>query len=261
MTFQSVFITGASSGLGRGLALHYANAGATVFAAARRREQLDALAAEVKGAGKIVPVSLDVLDLEAQVAALRSAEAQSGGHLDLVIANAGIGAPTHALTLDWRKVKSILDVNVTAATTTIAAALPTMVARNAGTVVGVSSLAAFRGLPGSAAYSASKAALSTFLESLRVDLAGTGVRALCIYPGFVKTELTAKNKRGTPMPFLMELDAAVKVMSRGIARGEARIVFPLPLVAATKLAAALPNGLYRALAGMTPKPKKREPAR
>ena len=255
MTFQSVFITGASSGLGRGLALHYANAGSTVFAAARRREQLESLVAEVKGTGKVVPVTLDVQDLEGQVAALEEAAKQAGGHLDLVVANAGIGAPTHGLSLDWRRVKSILDVNVTAAITTIAAALPAMVAHGSGTVVGVSSLAAFRGLPGNAAYCASKAALSTFIESLRVDLKGSGVRALCIYPGFVKTEMTAKNK--TPMPFIMELEDAVKAMSRGIDRGEARISFPLPLVASVKLAAALPNGAYAALAGRSPKPKPR----
>lgn len=257
MTFQNVFITGASSGLGRGLALHYANAGSTVFAAARRREQLETLVSEVKGAGKVVPVVLDVVDLEALEAAIKAAEAQSGGHLDLVIANAGTNAPTHGLSMDWRRVKSILDLNVTAAITTIAAALPAMVARGSGTVVGVSSLAAYRGLPGNGAYSASKAALATFLESLRVDLRGSGVRALCIYPGFVKTELTARHEGKTPMPFLMELEDAVEVMSRGIGRGEARIVFPLAMAATVKLAAALPNGVYAALAGMSPKPKKR----
>jgi short-subunit dehydrogenase len=255
MTFQSVFITGASSGLGRGLALHYANTGATVFAAARRREQLESLAAEVKGAGKVVPLVLDVLDLEAQVQALRDCERQSGGGLDLVIANAGTGEPTHGQKIDWRKVKRIIDLNVTAAFTTISAALPTMVERDSGTIVGVSSLAAFRGLPGNGAYSASKAALATFMESLRVDLTGTKVKAVCIYPGFVKTELTAKVKHA--MPFLMELDDAVRAMTRGIDRGSAQVAFPLPLEAGVKLASAMPDALYRLIVGRTsPKPKR-----
>jgi short-subunit dehydrogenase len=262
MTFSNVFITGASSGLGRGLALHYARAGSTVFAVARRKEQLESLAAEAGaaggGKGRIVPIVLDVTDLEAQVAAQDEARREAGGHLDLVIANAGTNLPQHASRLDWRKVQQVLNLNLNAACATIAAALPSMCARGSGTVVGVSSLAAFRGLPSNAAYCASKAALGTFLESIRVDLTGTDVRALCIYPGFVKTELTARHKE--PMPFLMELDDAVRVMARGIERGEAQIAFPLPLSAALKVASALPDGLYTALAGrMAPKPKKRTP--
>src|SRR5437762_1026343 len=108
----SVFITGASGGLGRGLALHYAKECWTVFAAARRKEELSKLKDEAAG---IVPVTLDVQDSEELVAAIRRAEAQSGGALDMVIANAGIGQPTPARKIDWRVVKKILDVNVGAA--------------------------------------------------------------------------------------------------------------------------------------------------
>lgn len=258
MTFANVFITGASSGLGRGLSLHYARAGSTVYAAARRKAELDALVLEAQGApGRIVPLVLDVQDTEALVGAVEAAQEAAGGALDLVIANAGTGAPTHALKLDWRKVKQMLDVNGSAACVTIAAALPAMVKKGRGTVVGVSSLASFRGLPGNAAYCASKAALATFLESLRVDLVGTEVRALCIHPGFVKTEMTAKVTHG--MPFLMELDDAVRVMTRGIARGQGVIAYPLAMNAAIHAAAALPRFLYEPLAGrFSGKPKKRE---
>jgi NADP-dependent 3-hydroxy acid dehydrogenase YdfG len=247
--FQSVFITGASSGLGRGLALHYAREGATVHAAARRRAELESLAHDAAGAGapgRIVPVVLDVADEEALVAALAAAEAADGG-LDLVVANAGISEPTSARKMNWRKVKRVLDVNVSAAAVTVAAALPAMVARGRGTVVGVSSLAGFRGFPGNAAYCASKAALHVFMESVRVDLRGTGVRALTIYPGFVKTEMTAKNR--FPMPFLMELDDAVKRMADGIARGEPTVSFPLPARALVRLLGALPRSLYESAAG------------
>ncbi len=242
----SVFITGASSGLGRGLALHYAKSGATVHAAARREDELSKLAKEAP-AGNVVPVPLDVRDSEALVGAIHRAEQASGGALDLVIANAGVGKPTPARKIDWSAVKSIFDVNTTAACVTIAAALPKMVERDEGHVVMISSLAAFRGMPGNAAYSASKAAVATFMESVRVDLQPTRVLATTIYPGFVKTELTAKNR--FPMPFLMELDRAVEVMTRGIARGAKTIAYPLPMVAFTRTLGFVPRGLYEPLAG------------
>src|SRR3954464_11416777 len=238
---RSVFITGASSGLGRGLALHYAKEGATVHAAARRGAEIEILAREAPP-GHVVPVVLDVTDSERLVKAIRDAEAASGGALDLVIANAGTGVPTNARKMDWSKVRKIVDVNVTAACVTIAAALPAMVARNAGQVVAMASLAAFRGMPGNAAYCASKAAVHIFMESVRVDLRRTGVVATTIYPGFVKTELTAKNK--FRMPFLMELDRAVEVMTRGIARGAKTIAYPFPMVAVTRALGAVPRGLY-----------------
>ena len=245
---KSVFITGASGGLGRGLALHYAKAGATVYAAARRKDELAKLASEAPK-DRIVPVSLDVQDVDALVNAIHRAEEASGGALDLVIANAGVGKPSSARKMDWSVVRWILDVNVTAACVTLAAALPAMVERNAGQVVMMSSLAAFRGMPGNAAYCASKAAVSTFMESVRVDLRRTRVRATTIYPGFVRTELTAKNK--FRMPFLMELDRAVDLMVRGIARGAKTIAYPLPMVAITRTLGALPRGIYEPLAGRT----------
>jgi len=236
---KTVFITGASSGLGRGLALHYAKEGAKVFAAARRRDELEKLARESEN---IVPVPLDVQDTGALVNAI-----QAAGDLDMVIANAGVGGPTSARKIDWATVKKIIDVNAGAACVTVAAALPRMVARDQGHVVAVSSLAAFRGMPGNGAYCASKAALHTFMESVRVDLRRTRVKATTIYPGFVKTELTAKNK--FRMPFLMELDDAVKVMTRGLARGARTIAFPLPMAAVTRTLGALPSAVYEPLAG------------
>ena len=245
MPAKTVFVTGASSGLGRGLALHYAREGKTVHAAARRKDELARLAAEAPP-GSIVPVPLDVADSDALVAAIHRAEDASGGALDLVIANAGVGRPASARKMDWSVVRQILDVNATAACVTLAAALPKMVERNAGQVVMMSSLAAFRGMPGNAAYCASKAAVHVFMESVRVDLRSTGVRATTIYPGFVKTELTAKNK--FRMPFLMDLDDAVRVMARGIDRGAKTISYPLPMVAMTRTLGAIPRGIYEPLA-------------
>jgi short-subunit dehydrogenase len=249
MAHRTVLVTGASSGLGRGLAAHYARQGATVHALARRTEALATLTSEVAargGSGRVVPVALDVSDSGAQVAAIRAAEEQAGGAIDLVVANAGISEPTPGSHIDWRLVKQILDVNVSAACVTLAAALPSMVRRGSGTVVAISSLAAFRGFPGSGAYCASKAALHTFMESLRVDLRGTGVRAVCVYPGFVKTEMTAKNQFF--MPFLMELDDAVRVMVRGIDRGDAVVAFPSAMSALARAVRAVPRAIYEPLA-------------
>ena len=237
---KTVFITGASSGLGRGLALHYALNGATVHAAARRQDELANLAAEAPK-GTIVPVPLDVQDHDALVAAIEAA-----GDLDLIIANAGVGQPTSARKMDWKVVRKIMDVNVTSACVTIAAALPRMVARDSGHVVAVSSLAAFRGMPGNASYCASKAALHTWMEGVRVDLAKTNVRATTIYPGFVRTEMTARNKYR--MPFLMDLDDAVQVMAKGLDRGDKTIAYPLPMVAITRTLGALPGSVYETIA-------------
>jgi len=239
--FRNVLVTGASSGLGRGLALHYARAGATVHAVARRTEELERLAAEAGAAGRVVPLPLDVTDGEALEAAVRRAEAASGGALDLVVAAAGVGAPTSGRRLDWRVARRILDVNATAACVTVGLALPAMVERGAGTVAAVASLAGFVATPSSAAYCASKAALQRFMEGLRLDLAGTGVRAVTINPGFVKTPMTDGQRQ--PMPFLMELDEAVRRMVAGLEAGRAGVSFPLPMVALARGMAALPRAL------------------
>src|SRR5438105_4960677 len=194
----------------------------------------------VWAAAGLVPVPLDVQDTDALVKAVQALD------FDLVIANAGTGLPTPARKMDWTVVRRILELNATATCVTIAAALPKMVARDSGQVVAVASLAAFRGMPGFAAYCASKAAVHIFMESVRVDLRRTGVRATTIYPGFVKTELTAKNK--FRMPFLMDLDDAVRVMARGIDRGAKTISYPLPMVAMTRTLGAIPRGIYEPLA-------------
>ncbi|AKF83358.1 oxidoreductase [Myxococcus fulvus 124B02] len=246
MSYRTALVTGASSGLGRGLALWLARRGLRVFAAGRRVPQLQALAAEAQAAGTTVePVELDVSRAEPLMEKLRELDSECGG-LDLVIANAGVGGVTHGKRLEWDKVRSIIDTNVTGAAATLTAVLPSMVERRRGHVVGISSLAAHRGLAGHAAYSASKAFLATFMESLRVDLAGTGVCVTCIYPGFVKSEMTAGSR--FPMPFLMETDAAVELMGSAILRGDTELSFPWQLAIPSRLSKVLPNPLFDAAA-------------
>jgi short-subunit dehydrogenase len=242
MSYRTALITGASSGLGRGLALWFARRGTRVFAVARRKENLTALAEEARAAGATIePVELDVSRGDETVERIRSIDADCGG-LELVVANAGVGQETNAKRLKWERVKQVIDVNVTGAAATLSAVLPQMVERKKGHVVGVSSLAAFRGLPKNAAYSGTKAFLTTFMESLRVDLRGTGVRVTCIHPGFVKSEMTAQNR--FPMPFLLETQDAVERMGKAISRGEPVVTFPWQVSTAMKLLWALPNPLF-----------------
>jgi len=246
MTYRTALITGASSGLGRGLALWFGKRGTKVYAAARRRDNLQALAEEARAAGADVePVELDVAQTEATLTRIRELDAACGG-LDLVVANAGVGGQTNALDFPWELTQRIIDVNITGAAATLTAVLPRMVERNRGHLVGISSLASHRGMPRNAAYSGSKAFLNTFLESLRVDLGGTGVRVTCIQPGFVKSEMTADIQH--PMPFLLETEPAVAMMGRAIVRGEAVYGFPWPTARLVGVVKMAPNALFDAVA-------------
>jgi NAD(P)-dependent dehydrogenase (short-subunit alcohol dehydrogenase family) len=239
---QTALITGATSGIGRALALELASRGARVAVAARRVESLENVAREVTARGSYaIPIALDVKDPSAVGDAVRRAERELGS-LDMVIANAGVGGSKHATTLKWDDVAEILDVNVRGAIATLLAAVPIMLAQQKGHLVGVSSLAGRGGLPSSGAYSASKAALSTFLETLRVDLKSAGIRVSDVRPGFVATPLTENNPH--KMPFLWPVEKAARVIVDRLERDRPTIAFPWPLVALTNLGRALPPWLY-----------------
>ncbi|HYP52280.1 MAG TPA: SDR family NAD(P)-dependent oxidoreductase, partial [Pyrinomonadaceae bacterium] len=201
-TDKVVLITGASSGIGRALAVELGRRGARAGLFARRAELLEEAAREVEQAGgKALALPGDVRDAgEVERAAARVREAW--GRVDVLVANSGVGVITPAATLRAEEVAEVISVNTLGAVNSVAAVLPDMLARGAGQLVAVSSLAAYRGLPKSAAYSASKAAVSTFFESLRVDLRGTGVDVTVIHPGFVKTPMTSWRKG--KLLFLME---------------------------------------------------------
>lgn len=240
--YGTALVTGASSGLGRGLALWFAKRGTRVFAAARRREHLESLAEEARAAGgTLEPVQMDVAQLDETMERIQRLDADCGG-LDLLVANAGVGLDTNGRRFQWERAKKVLEVNVMGTAATLSAVLPQMVERKRGHLVGVSSLAAFRGLPKNAAYSGSKAFLTTFMESLRVDLRGTGVRVTCIHPGFVKSDMTAPNKH--PMPFLLETQDAVERMARAIMRGVPVYRFPWQMSAVMKVVTALPDPIF-----------------
>lgn len=235
-------ITGASSGLGSGLAPLFAKDGDAVVLAARRLEKVEAVAAEIRAAGgEAVGISLDVGDRAAVQDAFERI-ARDVGPVHTLIANAGVGDATPATAFDAATVEWILRVNVLGVTYCVEAVLPGMLERGAGQLVAVSSLAGYRGLPGSAAYCASKAAVTTMMEALRIELKPHGIAVSTVVPGFVKTALTARNT--FPMPFILELDEAARRMHRAIRRERSEYAFPWPLAATVKLGRWLPNAVY-----------------
>jgi short-subunit dehydrogenase len=236
-------ITGASSGLGSALAPLLAADGDTVLLAARRAAALDALAQRINaaGGGRAIPLALDVSDHDAVVRTLAAVQAEHGP-IDCLIANAGVGDSLPAKALTTASVRRVFDTNVFGVTSCLEAVLPGMIDRGAGHVVGVSSLAGYRGLPGSSFYAASKAALTVLLESLRIELKSYGVDVTTICPGFVKTEMTAKNKH--PMPFLMELDDAAREMHAAIRDRVTHCAFPWQLATLVRAGRLLPDAVY-----------------
>jgi len=243
--WSTALVTGASSGLGRGLALWLARRGVRVFAAARREEALRALRDE---AGELVtPLALDVSDATACFERIRALDRESGG-LDLVVANAGVGERTAVKQLDFAAENRMIQVNVAGASATLLAAVPGMLERRRGHLAGVSSLAALAPFPASGTYCASKAYLKMFLDALRLDVARHGIAVTVIFPGYVKSEMTDKNDPRR-MPFLLETGDAVERMGRALLRRDARVQFPWQMTLAARAIGALPAGLWQRVAG------------
>lgn len=242
MEYRTAFITGASGGIGEALARKLAADGVEVAIAARRQAELDRIATEIReegGSARVVP--LDVASPGDVERAMKDADDAMGG-IDLVVANAGIGVSGWAGAMKFEDVASTIAINVTGATATLVSLLPRMVERGRGHLVGVSSLAQYRGLPKSSVYSASKAFLSNFLEGIRVDVRSAGVAVTDVRPGFVRTPMTAPN--AFPMPFLVEAHEAAEIIWRGIRRGDAIVEFPWQLAAAIRTASVLPASVW-----------------
>lgn len=243
MTYRTALITGASSGIGRGLCRALAESGTQVIACARRGGELDALIAEINaqpGWGRARALVLDVADTEATRAAVKQADADVGG-LDLVVANAGVGAPPGVPTWSWEALGAACQINFVGAAATLTAALPQMVARRRGHLVGMSSLASFGALPGASAYCAPKAGLSMLLDCLRLDLRNSGVAVTAIHVGFVRTPMLDHAQHALPQ--LLSVDVAVAAMLARLPARPAEINLPQPLALGTRLFAGLPRAL------------------
>ena len=241
-TNKVVMITGASSGIGKGIALEIAARGANLGLLARREELLNDIAGEAKTHNvKAVSAAVDVRDAEAVRAAANRFRHELGP-IDILIANAGIGTADHASRLKPEHVAKVMSINVLGAVNSVAAVLPEMVERKHGRLVAISSLAAYRGVAKSAAYCASKAAMSSYFESLRIDLRHSGVGVTTIYPGFIKTDLTAG--RAAKMPYLMELDYAVKKIISAIEREKKTYAFPWQLATIVRAGLIMPVAMY-----------------
>jgi short-subunit dehydrogenase len=243
-----VIITGASSGIGAALAVELARQRhARIGLVARRTQELGDVASQVRDAGGIaLTVSADVVDAAAIAEAVRITTEQFGP-IDIAVANAGIGTPMPMRRFDAEKTNQVMRVNWEGMVNLFAACVPQMVERGSGHLVGVSSIAGFRGLPGSGPYSASKAAMTTMMEAMRPELKTKGVAVTAVHPGYIKTPLTAKNK--FPMPFLMELDDAARRIERGMRRRPRKIEFPLPMVWLLKFARFVPDWMYEGVVG------------
>ena len=248
-TDKVVFLTGASSGIGRGLALDLARRGANLGLVARRKEVLDEIVTEIQTENenngnqtqKVFALAADVQDRESMRAAAIQLHSRFG-RIDVMIANAGMGVTNDGAELDAAKLADVVNVNVIGAANSVAAVLPEMVARGSGHLVVISSLAAYRGLPKSAAYCGSKAAVSAMFESLRLDLRPRGVDVTIIHPGFIKTPLTAG--RQAHMPWLQELDEAVKKILTAIERRKKSYAFPWQLATIVRVGMIMPNFMY-----------------
>lgn len=235
-------ITGASSGIGRGLALAIAARGGRLGLIARREDVLNEVVNEIRAAnGTAIAISADVRDADGMKQAADRIRAELGP-IDVLIANAGVGTSDSGARLDPQKVADVININVLGAVNSVAAVLPEMVERKSGQLVAIASLASYRGLPKSAAYAASKAALSSFFESLRIDLRRTGVTVSVIYPGFIKTPLTSG--RQAKMPFLMELDDGVEKIISAIEKGKKSYAFPWQLASIVRFSLLMPASLY-----------------
>jgi short-subunit dehydrogenase len=240
-TNQVAVVTGASSGIGRALARALAAEGAKVGLVARRKEQLEALAGEVAAAGGTAAVAAaDVGDREQVQAAVEEVRHHLGP-IDLMVANAGVGAPTLIDPLNVGDIEKMFRVNVLGVVYAIDAVLPEMLRRRSGHVAAVSSLAAYKGLPGESGYCASKAAVNTFLEGLRIQLRGRGVTVTTVCPGFVLTPMTEIND--FDMPWLLQPDEAARRIVRALRRKKVVYNFPWPTTLLMKATAWLPDWL------------------
>lgn len=230
-----VLITGASSGIGAALARELSRRGAKLGLVARRGALLRELAASLPGPS--ATAAADVSDRHAITAAVAEIR-RSLGPIDLAIANAGLSHPTRLHPINHEQIEEVIRVNLLGVIHTLNAVLPEMLERKQGHLAAVSSLAAYKGLPGAAAYCASKAGVNTYLEGLRIQLRPHGVEVTLVCPGFVETPMVSGQKR---MPLLLSPDQAARRIAEALARRRKVYNFPWPMMMLMRLAQWVPD--------------------
>lgn len=250
--WRHVLVTGASSGIGRALAVACAAPGVALHLGGRDAGRLAATAAACAAAGaEARPQVVDVRDRDAMAGWIAGA-----GRLDLVFANAGISAGTGGSTEPADQARAIFETNVTGVLNTALPALAAMAAQAPGPdglrgrIAVIASLAAFIAVPGAPAYCASKAAVQRWAEALDATERRRGIRLHAVCPGYIRTPMTDAN--AFPMPLLMEPEAAARQTLAGIAAGRVRIAYPFPTYLAARIGGALPPGLRAALFSAVP---------
>jgi len=248
---KCVLVTGASSGIGRAVSLDVARRGAKLGLLSRRAEPLAQLAGEIRAAGGHAEFRAADVTQAAPLAAAAAELEKSLGTCDVAIASAGIYKQTAGTSLDAAAVEAVIATNVLGVSNLFAAVLPSMLARGSGNLAAVASIAGLLGLPGGGAYSASKAAVVTLLQSLRLDLAPRGIRVTTILPGYVDTPMITDQERRT-LRGLFTAGQAAQRIARAIERGQAEAAFPWSLWLQARLAGLLPWWAYRLAMGGVP---------
>jgi NAD(P)-dependent dehydrogenase (short-subunit alcohol dehydrogenase family) len=245
---RSIFITGASSGIGEALAAEFARRGYALAIAARRVERLEALAGRLRGAGasRVLPIALDVTDFDGIATALASAAAEFG-RLDIVVVNAGVGYSVAAGRGRFDLVRRTLDTDLTGAIATIEQALPILRAQGGGQIVAITSIAGVRGMPFLGAYSAAKAGLHRYLQALRAEVYREPLTVTELAPGYIDTDMN----RGAPSrPFVISVQKGAAIMARLIEHGVSHSYVPAwPWMLVAPLLRVLPTAL------VAPKPR------
>jgi short-subunit dehydrogenase len=248
---NSILITGASSGIGKALALRYARPSVTLFISGRNKERLTEVAClcAEKGADVRDKV-IDVTDCDAMNEWM--IEANKDKEIDLVIANAGISGGTGGSKSgeSSQQANDIFNINVNGLLHTIYPLLPSMIERGRGQIAIMSSLASFSAWPGAPAYSASKAAVRFYGEALRGAMLSKGVKINVICPGFIETPMTAVNNY--KMPFMIDADESARIIMEGLAKNKGRIAFPWQTYMISKALSFIPSALSIRLLSMMP---------